>query len=132
MRFLTISLIDPHRWQAEGRFGRVLTGQGDGAAGWIHTHEEAGAHITAAGVNFLDAHGVRIGRKLKVVLNAHGREDIAHILGELAAQALDLVGEFVAAFALHKGQEAIAQFEADRIHGKSFGNRLLRRFDIGG
>ena len=109
MRLFAVALVDPHGGQAKGRLGRVFAGQGNGRAGRVHAHQHAGANFSTTGFDFLDAHAVGAGGELEVVLNAHGGKNIAHVLGELAAQALDLVGEFIAAFALHEREEAVAK-----------------------
>jgi hypothetical protein len=125
MSLFPILFVDPHRGQPECRFDRVFAGQGDVVAARVHAHHHAGAHIAASGFDFLDADDIGIGGQLQVVLNTHGGQDIAHILGQLAAQTLDLVGELVRSFALHQRQQAITQFEADRIHRQRFGYRFF-------
>lgn len=110
-----------------------FTGQRDQRrAGRVHRHQHACADFAASGLDLLDLDEVEVGGKLQVILTTHGGEDVAHVFGELAAQAFDLVGEFVAAFALNQREQAVAELEADDIHRQRLADRLFGGTGAGG
>ena len=110
---------DPGGGQAEGRLGGVGAGQVDGQALGIHDQEGAGEQLALAGIEFLDADAVLVGAQLHVVQDAHGGHDEAHLLRQLAAQRLDLVGDAVALHVVDQRQQAIAQFDAQQVERQS-------------
>ena len=87
---------DPGGGQAESGFGRVGAGKIDRQALGVHHQEAAREQLALAGIDFLDADAVFVGAELHIVEDAHRRHDEAHLLGQLAAQRLDLVGDAVA------------------------------------
>ena len=122
---------DPGGGQAEGRLGGVRAGQVDGQALGIHDQEGAGEQFALAGIDFLDADAVFVGAQLHIVQDAHRRHDKAHLLRQLAAQRLDLVGDAMALHVVDQRQQAIAQFDAQQIQRQRGGDRLFLGRGVG-
>ena len=102
-------------------------GQVDGAALRIHDQQAAGEEFAAAGFHFLEADAVFVGAELHVVEDAHRRHDEAHLLRQLAAQRLDLVGDALALDVVDQRQQPVAQFDAQQVERQRGGDRFFAR-----
>jgi hypothetical protein len=123
---------DPHRRQPEGGLDRRLAGQVDGIPLGVHHQQHVGAQLAGAGFDLLDADHIGLGRKLHVVLDAHRRQHEAHLVGELAAQALDLVGQQRSLGIVDQRQQRVAQLDPDVVEPERGGDRLLGHLGLGG
>ena len=100
-------------------------GHVDGPALRIHDQKAAGEEFAAAGFHFLEADAVLVGAELHVVEDAHRRHDEAHLLRQLAAQRLDLVGDALALDVVDQRQQRIAQFDAQLVERQRVGDGLF-------
>ena len=126
-RFFAIGRIDPHR--AAGRRSVRSSLRPASAIGWplrVHDQQHAGPQFAAAGLDFFDADNIGVGRQLQIILNAHRGHDEAHIAGQLAAQALDLIGQALPGFAVDQAEQGIAEFKADHDRSQSGLRSALR------
>ena len=108
-----------------------VPGRSIGAAVRIHDQQLAGEEFAAARIHFLDADAIVVRAQLHVVEDAHRRHDEAHLLRELAAQRLDLVGEAVALHVVDQRQQAVAEFDAQQIERQRGGDRFFLRRGFG-
>ena len=93
--------------------------------------KRAGEKFALAGIDFLDADAVFVGAQLHIVEDAHRRHDEAHLLRQLAAQRLDLVGDAMALHIVDQRQQAVAQFDAQQIERQRGGDRFFLGRGIG-
>ncbi len=123
---LAVAVGHPLGGQAECRLGRVVARQGDGVAARIHDQKPVGIEFAAPGLDLLDADDVGVGAELHVVLDADGRQDEAHLVGELAAQPLDLVGKHRPVAGIDQRQQRVAELEPHVVEMERGRDRLFR------
>ena len=68
----------------------------------------------------VDQHPVAVGGQFQVVADVHRGNQEADILGELAAHALDAGHQFAALVAVHQRDQAVADFQPERIDRAQF------------
>ncbi len=65
-------------------------------------------------------HPVAVGRQFQVVADVHGRDQEAHVLGQLAAHALDARHQLAALVGIHQRDQPVTHFQSQRIDRAQF------------
>jgi hypothetical protein len=131
LRLFAHRSFDPHRRQAEGRIaGGDARQRGDDVAR-IDGEKLAGAHLTAADFHALQRDAVAVRIDLEVVADVHGRRQEADLAREFLADALDASHQFAVGGAVDQRNQAIADFEPQRVDRRDVLPAGFLRLDCG-
>ena len=116
LRVLAQVRLDPHRFHAEGRIARREAVQRAEHAAGIDGELAVGMHHALADGHAGQPDAIGVRAQLQVVADVHGLHQEAELLRELAADAADAGQQVAALGAIDQRHQAIADFEADRVH----------------